>query len=128
MPSSHIERRHSIAERTARILVFGFPGLGTLLTLILISPKLPVAIISCWFVVTSGSATIRTLVLSNPIPARLSTAATLTFAGNALTASAAVPSYITALLVSLSNLILLVLKNGAPARAFGLLVVVSMTE
>src|SRR6185503_8910227 len=92
IPSSHMERRHSIAESTARKLVFGFPGLGTLLTIMWIWPKLPVAIISCWLVVAAGSATILTWVLSTPIPARLSTAATLTFAGNALTASDAGPS------------------------------------
>ena len=48
--SSQAERKHSIADNTARKLVFGLVGLGMLRTDIIISPNLPLAAISCWFI------------------------------------------------------------------------------
>ena len=44
--SSQAERKHSIADNTARKLVFGLVGLGMLRTDIIISPNLPLAAIS----------------------------------------------------------------------------------
>ena len=70
----------------------GLLGLGVFRTTILISPKFPFAVISCLFTEAAGSAIILTFVASIPTPAKLRTAATLTFAGNYFTASLAVPS------------------------------------
>ena len=84
-----------------------------------ISPKLPLATISCLFTDISGSAMILTRVFSKPIPASAVATATFTLAGNNSIAVEALPSKRTVSLLIPSSFIFDLLKNGAPASDLG---------
>ena len=91
------------------------------------SPNAPDAAISCRLRVAAGSATTLTRVESAPRPARASTAATLTLAGNWDMASAAVPSNIAVASEIDDGSMPDRAKNGAPLSESGCFVVVSTT-
>src|SRR5262249_19304417 len=94
-PTSSVSFRLRSALRTLIAVtspVLGFVGEGAFWTWSRSSPKAPRAWTSWVLRLTAGSATTRTTVLSKPIPARLTAAATLTFWGKSRTASRALPS------------------------------------
>ena len=112
----------------ASLLVLGLVLSGIFSTIVLIFPNFPTASILCMFLSMFGFAITFTIVSWLPKPAKLSNAETLTFFGNNLTASLAVPSKIIVSSEILSISRLDVSKNFAPFSDLGCLVVVMVTE
>ena len=92
--SVHIDRIVSIADKIASLLVLGLFSSGTFSIVVVNLPNFPLEVITCVFFVVLGSTIIFTIVSWLPNPTKLKRADTLTFFGNNLTASLAVPSNI----------------------------------
>ena len=117
-----------MADIAARYEVLGLSGDGTLNVWQSIMPNSPLILSSWELLRISGSRTTVTLVLSNPIPRRLTVAATLTFLGNSFTASLAGPEYTMVLSVTASTSIPWSMTYWIPDRLLGPFVVTSSTS